>query len=662
MSLSELKVTEHPRARANLKKEIKRLYKSLSAPERIPLSNWCDKYRILAKEINAVGGRWDTDTAPYQREMLDTCGDWKTKEIVLCTSAQVGKTSMLENVIANYIVTDPGPIMVVFPEGSTLRAFSQDRIDTMVRDMPILHELVDSKRERDASNTITYKKFRGGHLTFTTAGSSRQLRSRPIRYLFMDEVDGYEVSISGEGDPIRLAKARTDTFFNKKIILTSTPTIEDKSRIWKAFKQSDQRFFYIKCPHCNAQQILVFGPLSQFFEKGKTGQLRWEENRPETAYYECVKGCVIESIDKGRLLKSGEWIKKDPEAYVAGFFINSLYSPWVQWSDIAREFLECKSDPFQLQVFVNTKLGEVWRERSSMQAGDLVTHAYVYDAPCPSGVGVITAGIDIQLNRIEVVFWGWGDGENAWYLDNHVVWKDPGTVDAWIDLEKVINRTFTTIHGAEIPVHAIAIDTGYQGEMVRRFVSSIKRKRVYAVVGINRYGSPILNKPRKSEKTNVLTIPIGTDTAKKLLLARLRIIDKDQKGYVAFPMNTELNLRDIFEQLTSERPVSEIKNGRRVIMFKKRHSGVRNEQLDCFVYAYAALLNIGYGVLEKLAEYAQNNLDKRDNDAKKVHKQEKAPSDEKVDYTTDIIARRTARFGKNRPNWQKGWGTGYKSF
>jgi phage terminase large subunit GpA-like protein len=357
-----MRVPETIEAEKKLKKELKKVWESLRPPPRMSLSEWCDAHRLLAREYHPVGGRWTT--IPYQREILDTIGDFHTQEIVLCTSAQVGKTSMLENLIAWHVVFDPAPILTVFPETSTLRAFSQDRIDTMVRDMPELNDKFDPKRERDKSNTITYKKFRGGHLTFATAGSARQMRSRPIRILLCDEVDAYDLNVSGEGDPIRLAKVRTANFFNRKIVITSTPTTEETSRVWKAFLESDQRYYYVPCPHCGEMQILTFSEISQHYEEKKTGKIMFEGNAPESTYYECVKGCKIEHYEKHKMLEGGEWRKHNPGHKVAGFFVNSLYSPWIEWKDLVSEFLEVKHDAFQLQVFVNTKLGEIWKKNA----------------------------------------------------------------------------------------------------------------------------------------------------------------------------------------------------------------------------------------------------------------------------------------------------------
>jgi phage terminase large subunit GpA-like protein len=650
----DTKVKDHPSAVKALDAAARRILDSLKPPPRLKLSEWCDEYRILSKESNPIGGKWDTDVAPFQRGILDAMNDWSTQDIVICSSAQVGKTSCIENLVAYYIAHDPAPILCIFPEGSTLRAFSQDRIDPMVRDMPILNERMDKKRERDASNTISYKKFRGGHLTFATAGSSKQLRSRPIRILLCDEIDAYDLNLSGEGDPIRLARARTNNFFNRKIVLASTPTLDETSRIYKAFEASNQQFFECPCPECGHYQILSFGERSQYHEDGKTGKLVWELDDPDTTYYECVKGCRIEHHSKHQMLMAGKWVARNPTHKTAGFFINSLYSPWTTWVEIVQEFLEVKNDPFQLQVFINTRLGEVWKESINVQVNDLVNHCDTYDADCPTGVGVITAGVDVQQNRLEVGVWGWGKDNQVWFLDHIQIFKDPGTPEAWKELEHFLQTTtYTNVKGGEIGIHAAAIDTGYQPDLVRSYAKNTKKNRVFMVRGINKYGMNIIasKKPSKN-KDGSFTWAVGTDTAKKLLFSMFK---KDTPGdtYVYFPLNTAHDLRDLFSQLTSERPVSKVKNGRRVLVFEKKHHTIRNEALDCLVYSMAALRLIGNRVMDKMGHYVQTATDKGPSEAKK--KEEKT-EDITPSYSQQALTKRMTRIKQGRTDkWKTGW-------
>lgn len=653
-----LQVNDHPDAVQALREAVNAVLKTLAPPPRLKLSQWCDKNRILSKESNPIGGRWNTDTFPFQREILDVMNDWKTQEIVIMSSAQIGKTSCIENLIAYYIVHDPSPILIVFPEGTTLRAFSQDRLDPMVRDMPILREKMDKKRERDSSNTITYKKFTGGQLTFVTAGSSKQLRSRPIRILLCDEIDAYDENLTGEGDPIRLAKVRTINFYNRKIVLASTPTLDQSSRIYKAFQISDQRFYYVPCPHCGEYQTLCFGARSEYYDKEKTGELKWDLDTPSSAYYQCVKGCKIEHKDKHQMLMKGRWEPHNPESDVAGFFVNALYSPSLTWVEIVEEFLEVKNDPFQLQVFINTYLGECWKESINVQVHDLVAHCEEYDAECPTGVGVITAGVDIQANRLEVGIWGWGMDDQVWFLDHIQIFKDPGHPDAWDELEYLLEtRRFTTKKGAKVGIHAVAIDTGYQPDLAARYLKKTKQKRVHAIVGINKYGMNIIasSTPRKNKNQGTLVWPVGTDTAKKLLFSMFKNTDTG-KTYAYFPLNTTHDLRTVFSQLTAERPAPKVTMGRRVLVFEKKHPGIRNEALDCLVYSMAALRLIGSRVFDKMQSYV-DQLSGKEAEPEKKEVKEKKPPDITPSYTQQALNKRVQRIKRGTSeSWRTGWG------
>ena len=222
----------------------------------------------------------------------------------------------------------------------------------MLRDTTVLKELVKDPRARDSNNTILHKTFAGGHITMAGANSASSLASRPIRIVFMDEVDRFPALAGSEGDPVALTKKRTTTFWNRKIIMTSTPTVKGASRIEQAFSESDQRKYYVPCPECGEFQILYWANI-------KWNQDEVGKHLPETARYVC-EFCnhEIKEADKSRLLLGGEWRATDESNGVAGFWINELYSPWVSWSDMVTTFIEAKKYPETLKVFTNTALAE----------------------------------------------------------------------------------------------------------------------------------------------------------------------------------------------------------------------------------------------------------------------------------------------------------------
>jgi phage terminase large subunit GpA-like protein len=249
--------------------------------------------------------------------------------------------------------------------------------------------------------------------------------------------------------------------------------------------------------------------------------------------------------------------------------------------------------------------------------------------------------------------WGFGIKEQCWLIDHDIIWKDPGDIEAWKELELALNKTYKNVKGAKVGIHSVAIDTGYLPELVRNFVRSTGRKRVHAVVGINKYGMNVLaTKPRKNERDKTLIWPVGTDTAKKMIMARFRI-EEEGPGYVSFPLNTEMNMRDIFYQLTSERAVVKYSKGKRIYVFEKKTASSRNEALDCFVYALAALYLIGDRVLDKMESYVQQMTDKEID--KKKEKKEKKKKEKPYDLTDELVKSRMQRFKPRRGTWQRGW-------
>ncbi len=301
----------------------------LRPPPRLTVSQWADEYRRLSPESAAEPGRWRTDRAPYQRGIMDAVNDPTVREIVVMKSAQVGWTEILGNIVGFHVDRDPAPILLIQPTLEMAEAWSKDRLAPMVRDTPALKGKIKDARSRDSGNTLLHKQFPGGHVTIAGANSPAGLASRPIRVVLCDEVDRYPPSAGTEGDPISLARKRSTTFWNRKLLMGSTPTVKDASRIEAAFLASDQRYFLVPCPHCGTEDRL------------RWQHVRWPEGRPEEAHYVCPHcGAVIEDTDKLRMLESGRWEASTEFNGVAGFHLSELYSPWVTFGAMARAFTE----------------------------------------------------------------------------------------------------------------------------------------------------------------------------------------------------------------------------------------------------------------------------------------------------------------------------------
>jgi phage terminase large subunit GpA-like protein len=348
------------------------------------------------------------------------------RRIVVMKSAQVGFTEGGNCWIGYVIHHAPGPMLAVQPTVELAKRFSRQRIEPLIAESPVLLERVKPARSRDAGNTVLSKEFPAGLLIITGANSAVGLRSMPARYLFLDEVDAYPPSADEEGDPVALAEARTRTFsWRSKVLLGSTPTIHGLSRIEREYEAADQRRYFVPCPHCCEMQWLKFE------------HLRWDKGKPETAHYECTScGGRIEEHHKTAMLEAGEWRPtveaQDPGTI--GFHISALYSPvgWLSWENIARLWEAATTDEAK-RSFKNSVLGETW-----VETGEAPDWQRLYErreawqiGTVPSGGLFLTAGADVQKDRIEVDVWAWGRGLESWLVDHIVIEGGPERAEAW---------------------------------------------------------------------------------------------------------------------------------------------------------------------------------------------------------------------------------------
>jgi phage terminase large subunit GpA-like protein len=556
------------------------LFKS---PPKLTVSQWADRERRLSSESSAEPGQWRTDRAPFQRAIMDAVADPTIREIVVMKSAQVGWTEILLNVVGYFVDLDPSPILMVQPTVEMGQAFSKDRLAPMVRDTPALTGKIADARSRDSGNTTLHKTFPGGHITIGGANSPAGLASRPIRVALFDEVDRFPASAGTEGDPVALGKKRTTTFWNRKILMGSTPTIKGESRIESAFEQGDQRYYMVPCPHCNERQRLVWA------------QVRWDEGLPETAHYVCQHcGTMLNDSDKLQMLREGDFVATKQANGIASFHISELYSPWVTWAEMARSFLEGKKLPETLQTWINTSLGETWEDRGeTLEPQGLLARRESYTAnSLPTGVLLLTAGTDVQDDRLEHTVWGWGRDEECFRVSHTVLKGDPGANALWAEHDELLKKRFRTDDGRELVVEACAVDSGgHHTQRVYEYCARRKKFRVWAIKGVAGQGRLVW--PRKASragKSSADLYPIGVDTIKDLIYGRLKRVAQPGPGYIHFDATSD---EATAEQITSETMVYRYVQGRRVRMWKPRSTSARNEQLDTFVYAYAAMIGRG---------------------------------------------------------------------
>lgn len=574
--------------------------KLAAPPPRLLVSEWADQHRQLSKESAAEPGQWRTDKAPYQREMMDAVKEPEVKEVVFMTSSQVGKSEMLNNIIGYHVAHEPCPILLALPTLRLAEAYSKDRIAPMIRDTPAITDKFKDKRAKDSDNTILHKKYTGGHLTLVGANSTSSLSSRPISKLLMDELDRWP-STTPEGDPIKIVQDRTKNWHNAKQIMASSPTEAGRSKIEKAYKASDQRVYHVPCPHCGFEQPL------------KWEQIKWPKDSEgnhlhEAAFLECID-CekAIDESYKLSMLKAGRWIARKPFKGIAGFHLNALYSPWVAWSRTVESFLKAKADPETLKVWTNGDMGEVWElEGEGVDINPLIVRREQYTpATLPVGVVYITAGVDVQGDRLEAEVVGWGLGEETWSIEYITIYGNPHHQQVYKQMFEALERTYTPAHGSEIICSSIAIDSGFATDSVYDFVrkASNRTRGVYATKGVGGEGLPIVGKPSKKTKKNVRLFPVGVDTCKARLYNRLNS-SSPGFGYCHFPApsgsaDDDSYNEEYFAQLTSERLVRVMSRGRETYQWRKVRN--RNEALDCRIYAMAAL-SIRKPNLEKIAK------------------------------------------------------------
>jgi phage terminase large subunit GpA-like protein len=559
---------------------------SLRPPPKLTISEWADRCRRLSPEASAEPGQWLTSRAEYQRGIMDAISAPAVDTVVVMSSAQVGKTEIINNVVGFHVAQDPAPLLVLMPTLELGEAWSKDRLAPMVRDTPALRGKIKDPRSRDSGNTLLHKSFPGGHITVCGANSPASLASRPIRVVLCDEVDRYPVSAGTEGDPITLARKRSATFWNRKLILTSTPTVKDASRIEMAWKSSDQRRFFVQCPHCDEHQHL------------KWPQVRWPPNEPERAAYHC-EHCGVEwsDVDRWSAIRRGEWRAEASFSGVAGFHLSELYSPWSKIADIARAFIEAKRSPETLKAWTNTSLGETWEEQGEgVDDTGLLDRRERWDG-LPTGALVVTAGVDVQSDRLEVELVAWGVDEESWSAAHHRLYGDPSAPAVWADLDRVLTAPIRRADGVELHVAAACVDSGgHHTQQVYQYCTARYRRRVYAIKGMAGTGRTVWPKAASKGTGKHKLFMVGVDAAKDAVYARLKIT-RPGPGFCHFPEDREA---DWFAQLTAETVSVRYSKGFPTRVWTKR-AGARNEALDCRVYAYAALqsLAVNWGQLAR---------------------------------------------------------------
>lgn len=559
----------------------------LKPPPELTLSQWADRYRVLSAESSAEPGRWHTDKAPYQREIMDAIGDPHIRKVVIMSAAQIGKTdAFILNPLGYYMDYAPAPILVMQPTLDMGQTFSKDRLAPMIRDTPELRDKVDVK-SRYSGNTIMKKNFPGGHITIVGANSATGLASRPIKVLLADEVDRYPASAGTEGDPLSLAQKRQTTFWDKKTVIVSTPVLKGQSRIETEFNQSTREEWNVPCPACGHYQPLVWANVV-FEREDPQGEVR----------YKCERcGEVLGEYQWKQAARRGRFVAENPGAEARGFHLNTLASTFCGWKEIVQKFLVAKEqldqgNPEGMKVWVNTELGETWEEQGEVvEDAELLGRRELYEADVPDGVLVLTAGIDVQDDRFEVEVVGWGVGKESWGIRYQKIFGDLLKEQVWADLDAFLLAGFQKKDGTVLHILSACMDSGgHHADQVLRFTRDRWERKVWAIKGKGGSDVPFIRNPTTNNRVKAPLFTLGVDAGKALLYQRLRHQTKGP-NYCHFPINEEAGYDgDYFKGLTAEKMVVRFRKGRPVVTWELKDSKhKRNEPLDLRNYATAAL-------------------------------------------------------------------------
>jgi phage terminase large subunit GpA-like protein len=570
----------------------------------LTVSEWADRYRVLSQRASSEPGRWRTDRTPYLKEIMDCLSPSSPfQRVVFMKGSQVGGSECGNNWIAYVIHQAPGPMMAVAPTVELAKRNSKQRLDPLIEESEVLRERVKERRSRDSGNTVLSKEFPGGVLILTGANSAVGLRSMPARYLFLDEVDGYPGDVEGEGDPILLAERRSATFQRRKILLVSTPKTKGLSRIEREYGQSDQRRYFVPCPHCGEHQTL------------ELANLRWPEGRAREAEYACDHcGALIGERHKTWMLEHGEWRPTAAgDGRTAGFHLSSLYSPvgWFSWADAAEMYEQARNAPDLMKGFVNTVLGLPFEEEAEAPEWQrLYERRDTYRIGIVPEAGLfLTAGVDVQKDRIEVEVVAWGRGKESWSVDYRVVEGDTARAEVWAKLDALLAKDWPHASGHTLPIRVMCVDAGYATQDVYAWVrqhpqaswgpagaAARQPRTAVAVKGRDRDTALLLSVSKADaggRRRGLRVWSVGTPVAKGELYRWLKLEWPTGEALEAgagfppgachFPQYGE----EYFRQLTAERLVTRIIKGFPRGSWEKE-PGRRNEALDCRVYARAA--------------------------------------------------------------------------
>lgn len=567
----------------------------------LSVSAWAAKYRLLSGKAASEPGKWRNERIPYLASIMDALDPRHPAPIVvLVASSQVGKSECGLNWIGRQCHQMPGSFLVLFPTESVARKWVKGRLDSMIATTPVLREMLPLGRRANNNNSLSEKHGPGFVLYTGSAGIPDDVASISVPHLFLDEVDRMPLVLDREGDPIELALRRSTTFPRAKCFMTSTPTTAETSRIWPVWESSTMDRYYVPCPHCAHMQYL------------RWEQLTWLDRKPETAVYACEEcGAAIEERGKQEMLSGGQWRSTHPELEndCKGFHVNGLYTPLGlgdTWAKHAAAWDRAQGKESRLQVFYNTRLGEVHKgERQTVQWQELKARAEPYALrTIPRGTLILTAGTDVQADRLETQILGHGRNDRIVVIDSVVHYGDTtrttptgdGEPSVWTKLDAYLAGEIMNSCGVAMRLSCSMIDAGYLPETVLNFTRTRKARGIFAARGSTNASRPPIGRPSypdvkrrgKADTRGAERYELGVSALKHWLFEALRA-DAGKPDAPVLPADRHIRFStdlpdEYYRQLTAES--FDPKHG-----WQQRANYHRNEQLDTFVYARAAALH-----------------------------------------------------------------------
>ncbi|TAN49055.1 MAG: phage terminase large subunit family protein [Methylococcaceae bacterium] len=564
-----------------------RLARHIARREKLTVSTWADRYRWLSGKGSAEKGLWRTSRTPYLKEIMDVLSPHSpVQEIVIMKSSQVGVTECTINWIGCIMHHAPAPTMVLLPTEESRDAWVQQKLNPMITESDAVNRVMQGAKSRDAGNRKDLKEFPGGMLFLAGGNSPNSYAQRTARYVMLDDADRFPAEVGKEGDPVSLARGRCKAFPNSKLVIISTPTIDGASVVAGEFEDTDQRHYHVPCPHCGEYQPLHWK------------NLQWDLDT-DRAWYVCeIHGCLIEEHEKPRMLAQGRWEAKNPKHRRRGYHLSALYAAiglGPSWVELAREWKAAQGDQRKLRTFINTHLGETWKDKTrDIRPETLQERAEDYRLrTVPPGFLLLTAGVDTQDDRLSAQILGWGEGEVCAVIDWVELFGDPEDEALWDRLTTHLNTPLENAYGQVLYVEAAAIDAmGHHTHAVYHFVRQKKIRRPMAIQGSKRLAGPILSaRPtyqdvrwgEKVDKKGCALWQVGVNTVKSTLYNRLAGDAEREACARKVRFSSDLPL-DYYKQLLSE-VYDPLQN--RYVKLRGRH----NEGLDTWGYACAASHN-----------------------------------------------------------------------